>query len=225
MINTRLVNLCLISSGILTITFILIPELDINISNFFFSDKLGFIYKDNYLVKLIFRIIPILTKIFISICIIYMLYIFIKYKNIQNIFSSWAFFLVITASIGPGLTVNSLLKENFGRARPKHVAEFTGKKVFSPAFIISDQCNTNCSFSSGHAAMGFYFSAIAYVASNLYFTRIYLAGIVFGTLVGLSRIIMGGHFASDVVASCFIVLLLNHLVYLIWKRKKFKQIK
>jgi lipid A 4'-phosphatase len=132
--------------------------------------------------------------------------------------SSGAFFLVISATLAPGIIVNSVLKENFGRARPREIAEFGGDKIYTGAFVVSDQCPKNCSFSSGHAAMGFYFTSLAYVLP-FYFTPIYLLGIIFGSFVGLSRILMGGHFASDVFISGFIVLLLNHLIYLLWTKK------
>jgi lipid A 4'-phosphatase len=143
-------------------------------------------------------------------------------------------YLIITAAVGPGIIVNYVLKENFGRARPSQIIEFGGQKTFTPAFIVSDQCLTNCSFSSGHASMAIYFTAIAYafalrsknhktnVASSSRFTIIYLLGCLFGIMVGMSRILMGGHFLSDVAFSCFITLLVNYLLFLWWKKLKLK---
>ena len=114
-------------------------------------------------------------------------------------------------------SIGEVFKENFGRARPRHIEEFNGKREFTGAFKISDQCERNCSFSSGHAAMGYFLTAIAYTTNLLYFNRIYLAGIVFGSLVGLSRIVMGGHFLSDVLASAFVVLFLDHVIFILWQ--------
>jgi lipid A 4'-phosphatase len=222
MINNSLVAISLISSGILMLIFIIFPSLDITVSELFYYSDLGFKYKHQAVIQFFFRIIPAITKLFVAICLIYLFYIVIKHKNIKPALRSWAFFLFISASIGPGLVVNSLLKENFGRARPKQIIEFSGTKEFSPAFVISDQCDTNCSFSSGHSAMGFYFTALAYIMSAMYFNRIYILGLFFGTFVGASRIIMGGHFASDVITSAFIVLFLNHVIYLLWKNKILK---
>ena len=208
--------------GVLTLVFVLFPSLDVAVSNVFHSPEFGFQYKKQPIVQFFFRVVPILTGLFVAICFTYLLYIVLKYKSVKRIISSWVFFLLITAAIGPGLTVNSTLKENFGRARPGKIVEFGGEKTFSRAFTISDQCDTNCSFASGHAATGFYFTAIAYVASHLYFVRIYLGALVFGSVIGLSRIMMGGHFASDVIASGFIVLFLNHIIYLLWKNRILK---
>lgn len=224
MINTKLIHVNIIVFAVFTAIFTFCPELDIKIAGYFYDNELGFLYKNNLIVQILFLSIPIATKIFTTICLVYMLYLYIKHKKPKLILTSWAFFLFITAIIGPGLTVNTVLKENFGRARPKQIQEFNGEKEFTPAFVITNQCDSNCSFSSGHAAMGFYFSAIAYVASSLYFARIYMLSILFGSMVGLSRIIMGGHFASDVITSGFIVLLFNHLIFLWWKTKTLKSI-
>ncbi|NRB11077.1 MAG: phosphatase PAP2 family protein [Rickettsiaceae bacterium] len=222
MINNRLVNICLVSTALLSIILVVFPQFDITISNIFYSKKQGFIYRDNIVVIAFFKSIPLLTKTFSFICVCYLAFMVFKHHNIKKIISSAFLYLLITVAIGPGITVNYALKENFGRARPKTITEFNGNKEFSRAFAISDQCSHNCSFSSGHAAMGYYFTAISYVTSAIYFQRIYLAGIFFGSLVGLSRIIMGGHFLSDVVVSCFIILLVNHLTYILWQKIKLK---
>ena len=219
MINNRLVNISLIAIGFLSLIFVIFPNLDIEVSSLFYSEKLGFLYKNQAIVVLFYKAVPILTKSFVLLCTLYLLYILVKFRSFKKALSSWAFFLIISAIIAPGITVNSVLKDNFGRARPREIIEFGGNKEFSRAFAFSDQCSHNCSFSSGHAAMGYFFSSIAYVAGSLYFVRIYIAGIFFGSIVGLSRIIMGGHFASDVIISAFLVLLLNHLIYLLWKQK------
>lgn len=56
----------------------------------------------------------------------------------------------------------------------------------------------NCSFVSGHAALGFYTIALAWVVRRR--RRLWLAvGIGVGALVGLGRLLQGGHFLGDVV--------------------------
>ena len=222
MINTKLIYANIFAFAAFTIFFIVFPESDIQIANYFYDSGLGFIYKTNIVVQFFYKSIPVITKIFAVACLLYMIYLYIKHRKVKLILNSAAFFLFATAVIGPGLIVNTILKDNFGRARPRQIKEFNGNKEFTKAFIITNQCEKNCSFSSGHAAMGFHFSAIAYIASTIYFSRIYLFGIVFGASVGLSRIIMGGHFASDVVTSALIVLLLNHLIFIWWKKKTLK---
>ncbi len=222
MINNRLVNISLIIPGTLTLLFVIFPGLDLAISSIFYTEETGFIGKGHIISLLFFRSVPIMTQLFVSGCSVYMLYILIKHRDVKALLRSSAFFLFISVAIGPGLITHSILKENFGRARPRDVIEFTGDKQFSRAVAISNQCITNCSFVSGHAAMAFYFTAIAYVVSAAYFNRVYTLGLLFGTCVGISRIIMGGHFASDITAAAFIVLLLNHIAYILWKRINLK---
>ncbi|OQX09985.1 MAG: hypothetical protein BWK76_21430, partial [Desulfobulbaceae bacterium A2] len=70
-------------------------------------------------------------------------------------------FLALTMVVGPGLVVNGVFKDHFGRARPAEIQEFCGDKTFTPALLPADQCRKNCSFSCGHATLGFYFTALS----------------------------------------------------------------
>ncbi len=221
MINNRLIYINLIIFGVLSFILIFDKNIDILISSLFYIKNVGFIYKNNFFIISFYYLIPILTKIFFTICTCYLIYLFFKTKNFKIIIASYAFFLVLSAAIGPGLIVNSILKENIGRARPREIIEFGGDKIYSGAARSSNQCYSNCSFSSGHAAMGFYFTVIAYIFQRK-FTKIYLYGVLFGILVGISRIIMGGHFASDVIISGFILLFTNHLIYILWQKYRLK---
>ncbi|MFK7974156.1 MAG: phosphatase PAP2 family protein [Rickettsiaceae bacterium] len=219
MINQQLIRISILVFFIGSLVFTLWPSLDIQASNWCYSQDEGFVYQNSSWVLFFYQIIPYMTTILVTSCLVSLIYLGIRFQKIRKIMSSGAFFLLLTVLISPGLIVNTVLKENIGRARPRSIVEFGGSKSFSGSFVCADQCASNCSCSSGHAAMGFWFSAFAYVASYLYFTRIYLLGVLFGVLVGLSRIVMGGHFTSDVLISGFIVLLFNHLIYLLWKRK------
>jgi lipid A 4'-phosphatase len=226
MINHYLVKISIIVSILLSLILVIAPELDLKITDLFYYPNQGFIYKDQFLTSLFYHIIPIVTKLFITICLACLAYLIFRYylprrtvinQGYRTIVRSTVFYLVITAGIGPGLIVNQIFKEYYGRARPNQIMEFQGQKHFTPAWHITNHCHHNCSFTSGHAAMGYYFTALAYVIPT-YFTRLYLAMLAFGSLVGLSRIVAGGHFASDVIASGIIVLLVNHVTYLLWQR-------
>jgi len=105
-------------------------------------------------------------------------------------------FLLLVLLLGPGLLVNVVFKGEWGRARPHQVVEFGGQQAFTPALLPADQCERNCSFVSGHASMGFYLIALAWVFRD---RRWLWAGILLGAYVGLGRMAQGGHFLSDVV--------------------------
>jgi lipid A 4'-phosphatase len=220
MINNRLVNTCLIGTALLSLAFFLFPQIDISISAMFYDKQGHFHYKEEPFIYFIYELIPIATKLFVATCTVYLLFILGKHRSFKKMIKTRVFFLFLSASIGPGIIVNYVLKENFGRARPSQVTEFKGTSKFSRPFEISDQCTTNCSFPSGHAAMGYYFTAAAYLLTGWYFSLFYIGGIMFGSIVGLTRIMVGAHFASDVVAACFLILFINHLIYILWKKIK-----
>ncbi|WP_316355119.1 phosphatase PAP2 family protein [Candidatus Trichorickettsia mobilis] len=226
MINNRLIYINIILSGILFGLLVSYPTLDLKFSQLFYDHDHGFIYRNHFMVRLLFLLIPPLTKIFVAACIIFLCFQRYKHKNFKKTLSSSAAYLIITVAIGPGLMVNQILKNEIGRARPAQITEFGGSKNFTAAAIIANQCHHNCSFPSGHAAMAYYCTILAYVTSlfsnknKKYFTIIYISALLFGTLTGLSRILMGGHFLSDVIASCFIILTINHLLFLWWQKQQ-----
>jgi lipid A 4'-phosphatase len=120
-----------------------------------------------------------------------------------------AAFLTLSLIIGPGLVVNTLLKDNWGRARPHQITEFGGSAHFSPAVMIADQCNRNCSFPSGHGALAFWLIAIAMVVPMKWRAPAMVLALIMAALVGAMRIAQGGHFLSDVIASALIVGVVN----------------
>jgi lipid A 4'-phosphatase len=120
-------------------------------------------------------------------------------------------YLFLVLIIGAGLIVNLVLKDNFGRARPRDIAEFGGVQPFSPPFVVADNCSKNCSFASGEGAGGFFALALAAALSR---RRAALAlALAFGTLVSVGRIASGAHFLSDTVASFFVMLILTDALY------------
>ena len=71
-----------------------------------------------------------------------------------------AIFLLVVLFVGPGLIVNGIWKEHWGRARPFEVQNFGGEHQYTPPMQPAQECDTNCSFVSGHAAMGFYWISL-----------------------------------------------------------------
>lgn len=112
-------------------------------------------------------------------------------------------FVLLALLLGPGLLINEGFKEHWGRARPRDVLFFGGHAQFTAATLPAAQCGSNCSFVSGHAAVGFALMAFAWVTRR---RRLWLAiGLGAGTLIGVARVAVGGHFLSDVIFSGFVV--------------------
>ena len=108
-------------------------------------------------------------------------------------------FLAACLAAGPGLVANLILKDQWGRARPRQVVEFGGSKAFTPALVPSDQCPRNCSFVSGEASSTFvtFYAAAALVPQ--WSVALVIAGTAGGLVTGLIRMSQGAHFLSDVV--------------------------
>jgi lipid A 4'-phosphatase len=123
----------------------------------------------------------------------------------------WLFVLLVLG-LGPGLLVNVVLKDNWGRARPEHVAAFGGPLAFTPAGVLSDQCDKNCSFVAGDPSVGFSLHAFGYVVPRRRRT-VLLGGLAAGGVIGLMRIGQGAHFLGDVVYCALVVVLLAALLY------------
>ena len=117
-----------------------------------------------------------------------------------------AAYLLAVLIVGPGIVVNLVFKDHWGRARPAHTQQFGGERTFSPPLVISDQCSRNCSFVSGDASVGFSLAALALVIAGRR-RRWMTIGLAAGIAIGILRIALGRHYPSDVIFSGIFVLL------------------
>jgi len=79
---------------------------------------------------------------------------------------------------------------------------FGGTHTYTSPMQPAHECDTNCSFVSGHAAMGFYWLSLAWIFKRRYWIFV---GLLLGSLVGWGRILQGNHFLSDIVFSFWTV--------------------
>lgn len=107
--------------------------------------------------------------------------------------------LVGAFALGPGLMVNVVLKDHWGRPRPRTVDLFGGKLPFEPAGSFGGQCHDNCSFVSGEAAGVFILPLIALLAPPRWRGRLFAALAVVALAASLLRVAFGAHFLSDAV--------------------------
>ena len=118
-----------------------------------------------------------------------------------------AIFLLLSLALGPGLIVNTIFKDHWGRARPVQILQFGGTQKFAPDFVPSDQCRRNCSFPAGDPAVGFYLVSVALLAGSAPMRRHgVVAAVALGAALGVVRLAQGGHFLSDIIASGFLVI-------------------
>jgi len=110
-------------------------------------------------------------------------------------------FNILLAVVGPGIISNAMLKEYWGRPRPREVEGMGGHSRFEEILTI-DPASDGKSFPCGHATMGFYFMG------GFFLLRRYrrglaeaflFGGLALGGLMGIARMVQGGHFFTDVV--------------------------
>lgn len=127
-------------------------------------------------------------------------------------------FFISLMLLAPGLIINTALKQQWGRPRPRQVVEFGGMERFEPVLTI-DHSSTGESFPCGHASVGFVLIAPYYLLRRknlLLAVSCFSFGMLYGSMIGLARIIQGGHFLSDVIwAACIVWLTASTLFYLL----------
>jgi lipid A 4'-phosphatase len=126
-------------------------------------------------------------------------------------------FVVVFLILGPGLIVNTFFKDYWGRPRPSEIIQFGGTETYRP-FWRPGTPGLGRSFPSGHAAIGFFIMAPFFVLRRrapAWARRALAAGILYGSIMGLGRMIQGGHFLTDVIwAGCLVYLTGLFLYYL-----------
>ena len=149
-----------------------------------------------------------------------MLFLACFFKRYKSWFSG-ALLLVLTLAIGSGLISHVLLKDHWGRPRPKQVIEFGGAQEFRPYYEpnIFAQPEPSKSFPCGHCTMGFYFFSLALVGYHYKKRWLLLGGVAIALGLGLAlswtRIVQGGHFFSDTLFAALIMWLTAYLCSLV----------
>ncbi len=132
-----------------------------------------------------------------------------------------AWFFPLLMILGPGLLVNAVGKDHWGRPRPKQIAEFGGPATYITAGAIGPVAEGRKSFPSGHASMGFYLLAGYFVWRGrrpVLAHASLAAGVVMGAAIGWARIVQGGHFLSDVIWAGAVVFIAAEALAYFWLR-------
>lgn len=211
----------LLASVLLAGVFLLAPGLDLMVSGWFFADG-EFVWRRDPLVRFFYRYgeLPVRFVAIAAGVVALALWLGRRTHFLRWSRKAWLY-VFLAAVVAPGLVVNGVFKEHFGRARPAQVQEFGGERQFTPAFVITDQCERNCSFVSSHAACGFYFATLGFLFAGRARRAWFAVGVLFGSLNGIGRILQGGHFLSDIVFALIFVLASGALLHYLMFREQY----
>lgn len=201
-------SLWLLGSILIFLTF---PGLDLMVSSWFYRSGLGWYLGKAPFAEFIRKGMP--TVLFGIVLFIVLLWGAgrIYRQTFFGVTGRVTTYLLASLAVGPGLLANVLFKENWGRARPSQITQFGGDALYTPPFLMTDQCDSNCSFVSGHGALGFWVTAFAFLLPLAWRSTGLTVALCFGVTVGLVRILQGGHFLSDVLYSGVLVITVNWL--------------
>jgi lipid A 4'-phosphatase len=191
--------------------FVAFPQLDLSVSQYFWHADSGFwgghiawIYVTHKYIGVVFGIV------FFGIFSAWLVSWFNRSPELLRKHRKSMSYILLVVMLGPGLLVNLVFKDQWGRARPVHLEQFGGERAFTPAWIPSDQCGHNCSFVCGDASLGFVIIAGIFISRR---PRLWLVSSLFlGGVLGYMRIAQGGHFISDVIFSGYAVVFSTWLI-------------
>jgi lipid A 4'-phosphatase len=194
--------------------FVLAPQVDLYASSLFYSpsEKVFFLHRAP-LVKFVYHAVPWVGRgIFVPLAAALVVMFSTRKRLLLGLDRKAYLYLLLVLLLGPVLLVNTILKDGWGRARPNEVEAFGGAETFTPAFVIYKPFEASGSWPSGHAALGFYFTALAPLLRKRRAVATAL-GLALGALIGLGRMAEGRHYLSDVVFAFFFVSLTARLLY------------
>ncbi len=203
--------ICVAAAAVFAAVFVSFPGLDLFLSGLFHVPGQGFPAESDHAVQTVRYLWRLSAWVLvIGAGVLLLASAVLGRPRMLGIGRAALVFFLLLQGLGPGLLVNAVLKDNWGRARPSQVAEFGGTKRHDPPFLPTDQCDRNCSFVGGEAAYAFSFMALGFLPGPAPRRRAWFAfGAAFGVAVSAVRVAQGGHFVSDCLFAGFLMLLIG----------------
>lgn len=200
----------------LSVLFLVVPEFDLVASQAFYPPGRGFFlggdraliafrYSADWLVAL--AVVLLLASVAVKLA---------RPDRASPIAPNLVLFLLSSLILGPGLLVNVILKDHWGRPRPSMIAAFGGSSPYVPVWEITSFCSRNCSFVAGEPSAAVWLIGAALVLPRRWRLPGAIVAGVYAVLIGVNRIAFGGHFLSDVLLSfslTFLVMALLHRLF------------
>jgi lipid A 4'-phosphatase len=186
--------------------FLFAPQIDLATSRLFYEPGGGFVLAGWLPLLVLYRAVPWITYCWLALVLAAAAWLSLFGRPLWRLDRKALAFLIVSLAVGPGLLSNALLKDYWGRARPAQIEAFGGPHRFTSAPLPAAECERNCAFVSGHAALGF--SLVAFgllLPPGRPRKNAVAAALGIGALIGAARIVQGRHFLSDVVYAGLLV--------------------
>jgi len=181
--------------------FLAFPALDLWASGLFYTPGDGFFLARSAPLRLFRRSGDIAVAAVVVILLGAMGAKLVRPARPSPVAPSAVVFLLSSLALGPGLLVNVVLKDHWGRPRPAMVEAFGGTLPYIEVWRITGYCVKNCSFVAGEASSAAWLTALALVVPAGWRLPVALLTGIYALLLSLNRIAFGGHFLSDVLLS------------------------
>jgi lipid A 4'-phosphatase len=220
--TARTVGFVLVGLAVLTgLVFAAAPGIDLAVAGFFHRLAVYDTMPRLFRAIAVFRALePVVTMLAVAPAVVVLLVKLFWPRRATIMPTRAALFLIVSLALGPGLLVNTVLKDHWGRPRPGMVTNFGGDMTFRPWWDLRGTCEGNCSFVSGETSSAVWLFAPALLVPPPW-RYVALAGVaVYATAIAVMRLLLGGHFLSDVLfAGIFtgLVIWTMHGVFLRWR--------
>ena len=124
-----------------------------------------------------------------------------------------ALYILLVIALGPGVVVNLVFKDHWGRPRPVHIQQFGGEYRYVPPLKLGQ--TPDKSFVCGHCSVGYAFFALYFLSQNhkLFY---FMLTLTLAWTMGFTRMTSGSHFVSDILWSGYLVFLVAFALYYGW---------
>ncbi|POF32663.1 phosphatase PAP2 family protein [Roseibium marinum] len=194
--------------ALVSLFFLVFPGIDFLASGLFYSASAGFSAQDVAFLRDVRHLGPFLVRLIAIVCVAVLIIKLLVPGRPPLLPLRMPVFLLSTLILGPGVLVNLILKNNWGRPRPRSVEEFGGDLPFQPVWKITDSCDSNCSFVSGEASAGMWLVSIVFLVPVSWRKPALAFILPLCVILSVNRIAFGGHFLSDTLISWGLTLLL-----------------
>lgn len=217
-----LITMCCIGATVLCVfVFWLFPNFDMWSMQQYYTDDGGFYLRSDVFLANFRKFVLFALFAFYVMVIAGWIDAYRKQEPVLGFtWDKWAY-MGACALAGPVLVVNIILKGNWGRARPRDLEVFGGSLDYSQFYVWSDQCQDNCSFTSGEVAgVVMVFFALAFLLSRPARYVVFLIGVLLAAFVAWIRLAKGAHFPSDTIMAVVLMLFVATEVYYVFYLRK-----